>query len=171
MADSVERTADIVADMRRGAQDLVEKKMDFNAKTTSELFQMIEESPEQFARNIQKSSSYGWKMSVSAYLDQLLEQYKMSIPDFIAKTYLSKSFVYQIFSGERNPGRDILLRIAFAMNLTLDETQELLMMGQKGALYPKVRRDAALICCLEQRLSLDETDEFLKSISEKTLVK
>ena len=152
-------------------QDLVEKKMDFNAKTTSELFRMIEESPEQFASNIQKSSSYGWKMSVSSYLDQLLEQYKMSIPDFIAKTYLSKSFVYQIFSGERNPGRDILLRIAFAMNLTLAETQELLMMGQKGALYPKVRRDAAIICCLEQRLSLDETDEFLKSISEKTLVK
>ncbi|MDD7177558.1 MAG: hypothetical protein SPG09_02815 [Lachnospiraceae bacterium] len=57
------------------------------------------------------------------------------------------------------------------MNLTLAETQELLMMGQKGALYPKVRRDAAIICCLEQRLSLDETDEFLKSISEKTLVK
>ena len=114
----------------------MEKKMDFNEKTTSELFQMIEESPERFARIIQKSSSYGWKMSVSAYLDQLLEQYKMSIPDFIAKTYLSKSFVYQIFSGERNPGRDILLRIAFAMNL-----------------------------------SLDETDEFLKSISEKTLVK
>ena len=110
-------------------------------------------------------------MSVSSYLDQLLEQYKMSIPDFITKTYLSKSFVYQIFSGERNPGRDILLRIAVAMNLTLEEAQELLMVGQKGALYPKVRRDAAIICCLEQRLSLDETDEFLKSISEKTLVK
>ena len=149
----------------------MKKKLDFNSKTTSELFQMIEESPEQFASNIQKSKDYGRKMSVASYLDQLLEQYKMSISDFITKTNLSKSFAYQIFSGERNPGRDILLRIAFAMNLTLAETQELLMMGQKGALYPKVRRDAALICCLEQRLSLDETDEFLKSISEKTLVK
>ena len=149
----------------------MKKKLDFNSKTTSELFQMIEESPEQFASNIQESNVYGWKMSVASYLDQLLEQYKMSISDFITKTNLSKSFAYQIFSGERNPGRDILLRIAFAMNLTLEETQELLMMGQKGALYPKVRRDAALICCLEQRLSLDETDEFLKSISEKTLVK
>lgn len=148
----------------------MKKKLDFNSKTTSELFQMIEESPEQFASNIQESNSYGWKMSVASYLDQLLEQYKMSIPDFITKTNLSKSFVYQVFSGERNPGRDILLRIAFAMNLTLEETQELLMMGQKGALYPKVRRDAAIICCLEQRLSLGETDEFLKSIDEKTLL-
>lgn len=148
----------------------MKKKLDFNSKTTSELFQMIEESPEQFASNIQKSKDYGRKMSVASYLDQLLEQYKMSISDFITKTNLSKSFVYQIFAGERNPGRDILLRIAFAMNLTLEETQELLMMGQKGALYPKVRRDAAIICCLEQRLSLGETDEFLESIDEKTLL-
>ncbi len=139
-------------------------------QTTKELFQMIQQSPGRFAKGMKNGEEFNRPLTVPQYLEQLLEKYQMSISELITKTLLSKSFVYQIFSGERNPSRDILLRIAFAMHLTIDETQHLFLVGQKGALYPKVRRDAALMCCLEQRLSLDETEYFLKSIDEKGLV-
>lgn len=142
----------------------------FTTKSTSELFSMIQASPEQFASTMKRDDMFQNTLTVSDYLEKLLDEHNMSIPDLVVKTNLSKSFVYQIFSGERNPGRDILFRIAFAMHLSVDEVQEVLMIGQKGALYPKVRRDAALLCCLEQKLSLDEADEFLKSISEKGLL-
>lgn len=147
-----------------------EKNSVFTTKSTSELFKMIQASPEKFASTIKKDDMFRSTLTVSDYLKRLLDQHNMSIPDLVIKTNLSKSFVYQIFSGERNPGRDILFRIAFAIHLSVDEVQEVLMIGQKGALYPKVRRDAAIICCLEQKLSLDEADEFLKSISEKGLL-
>lgn len=139
-------------------------------QTTKELFQMIQESPGRFAKGMKSGEEFNQPLTVPQYLEQLLDKYQMSISELITKTLLSKSFVYQIFSGERNPSRDILLRIAFAMHLTVDETQHLFLIGQKGALYPKVRRDAALMCCLEQKLSLDETEFFLKSIDEKGLV-
>lgn len=146
------------------------KEKNQEIQTTKELFQMIQESPGRFANGMKKGEDFNRPLTVPQYLEQLLEKYQMSISELITKTLLSKSFVYQVFSGERNPSRDILLRFAFAMHLTVDETQHLFLVGQKGALYPKIRRDAALMCCLEQKLSLDETEYFLKSIDEKGLV-
>lgn len=139
-------------------------------QSTTDLFDMIQDSPEKFANTIKEGAPFDEPLTVARYLESLLVEHQMSIPELIIKTLLSKSFVYQIFSGERNPGRDILLRIAFAMNLSVEETQHLFLVGQKGALYPKVRRDAALICCLEQKLSLDEADSFLESIGERGLL-
>lgn len=139
-------------------------------QSTTDLFDMIQDSPEKFANTIKEGIVFEEPLTVARYLERLLEEHQMTIPDLIIKTLLSKSFVYQIFSGERNPGRDILLRIAFAMNLSVEETQHLFLVGQKGALYPKVRRDAALICCLEQKLSLDDADSFLESIGERGLL-
>jgi len=145
--------------------------MSSEKKTTEELFELIQKSPKVFADALKDAEHDEKFVSISEYLSTLLEEHRMSMQDLIVKSLLSKSFVYQIFSGERNPGRDILLRIAFAMRLSLNETQELLKIGQKGILYPKVRRDAAIICCLERNMTLDETDEFLDSISEKSLLK
>ena len=139
-------------------------------QTTKELFQMIQESPGRFAKGMKSGEEFNQPLTVPQYLEQLLDKYQMSISELITKTLLSKSFVYQILSDERNPGRDILLRIAIAIHLSMEEVQHLLLLAQKGALYPKVRRDAALICCMERKLSLDETDDFLRSIGEKELL-
>ncbi len=147
-----------------------DKEFDWKSKSTSELFKMIQESPKQFAENIKNAQAYDGSLELSEYLWQLLEQHGMMIPDLIVKTLLSKSFVYQVFSGKRNPGRDILLRIAFALHLTVEETQHLFLVGGKGALYPKVRRDAAIIYCLEQEMSLDEANDFLEYVSERGLL-
>ncbi len=106
---------------------------------------------------------------LAEYRDELLKAHTCTIPQVINRTVLSKSFVYQIFNGSRCPNRDILLRIAFAMELTLDETQRLLTLSQRGALYPKVRRDAAIIFCLQRKCTLMDTSELLESIGETPL--
>ena len=138
--------------------------------STTDLFKMLQESPEHFAELIREGKVFDKTMTLADFLNELLVKQNISIPEVVTGSVLSKSFVYQIFNGERNPGRDILLRIAFAMHLTLEETQQLLRLGEKGTLYPRVRRDAAIICCLEQGISLDEADTFLHSISEKGLL-
>jgi hypothetical protein len=78
--------------------------------------------------------------------------------------------VYQVLDGTRTPSRDALLRFAITLRLELPEAQRLLTRAGKSLLYPKVRRDAAIIACVAKRLSLCETDEFLESIGEQTLL-
>ncbi len=102
-------------------------------------------------------------------LQELLEQASMSAPEWMAATNISKSYAYQVLRGERTPGRDILLRTALALKLSLKETQRLLTMGDCGALYPRIRRDAAVIFALNQHMTLLETEDLLTSLPERSL--
>lgn len=104
------------------------------------------------------------------YLTELMEIHNVTVGHIIAKTILSKSYVYQVLSGERKPGRDIIIRMALAANFTLGETQQLLVLGERGVLYPKVKRDAVIMCSIQQKRGLSETHEFLASLGEKGLL-
>ena len=102
-------------------------------------------------------------------LRELLEQKGLSAPEWIAAADISKSYAYQVLRGERIPGRDILLRTALVLRLSLKEAQRLLAVGGCGALYPKIRRDAAVIFALNQHMTLLETEDLLVSLSERSL--
>ena len=93
----------------------------------------------------------------------------MSVSEWIAGANISKSYGYQILRGERTPGRDILLRTALVVQLSLKDTQRLLAVGGCGALYPKVRRDAVVIFALNQKMTLLETEELISSLPERSL--
>lgn len=67
----------------------------------------------------------------------------MTPATLIERSLISRPYVYQMLSGECLPGRDIALRIAFSLALTLEETQQLLRAAQRGELYPKVYRAPA----------------------------
>lgn len=109
--------------------------------------------------------------TVSSYLTELLHMHNCTIAQVIQRANLSKSFGYQIFSGDRVPSRDILLRIVFALKLDMEEAQRLLTISCRGALYPRIRRDAAIIFCLQKHCTLEETSELLEEIGEMSLVK
>lgn len=134
-------------------------------ETTSKLFHRLRnrESGEAFLN--QKSTA----PTCARVLREILEQAGMSAPEWIVGTDISKSYGYQILRGERAPGRDILLRTALALQLSLKETQRLLTVRGCGALYPKVRRDAAVIFALNQKMTLLETEELLASLPERSL--
>lgn len=108
-------------------------------------------------------------LTFSQALRNLLEQTGFSAPEWMAAANISKSYGYQILRGERNPGRDILLRTALALRLSLKETQRLLTVGGCGALYPRVRRDAAVIFALNQNMTLLEAEDLLTSLPERSL--
>lgn len=102
-------------------------------------------------------------------LREILEKAKMSVSEWIAGANISKSYGYQILRGERTPGRDILLRTALVVQLSLKDTQRLLAVGGCGALYPKVRRDVVVIFALNQKMTLLETEELISSLPERSL--
>ncbi len=82
---------------------------------------------------------------------------------------VSKTYFYQLLRGERRPGRDVVLRLALALELGVEETQRLLALSGNGALYPRLRRDAAVIFALSRGMSLLETEELLASLPEPPL--
>lgn len=108
--------------------------------------------------------------SFSEYLHGLITERGIDTAKFGVKTLISRSFAYQILSGTRIPSRDIILRICVAIGCSVDETQRLLMLADRGALYPKVERDAAIIYCLSNGYDLYRADEFLSNLKLRQLL-
>lgn len=63
--------------------------------------------------------------------------------------------------GLKQPSRNKVLMIAISLKASIDETQRLLSLSDNGSLYPKVKRDACLIYCLANHLSVIKTNQYL----------
>ncbi len=108
-------------------------------------------------------------LSTTDLLEQLLQQHDLTKQYVIRKANIERKFGYQIFNGIRNPRRNTLVRIALTMKLTLEETQHLLSVSQRGELNIKKRRDAVLIFCILKNVSLEDTEIILDELSEALL--
>lgn len=113
------------------------------------------------------------QMTAPTFPDRIfryMEERGLTISRLSEMAMLSRSFMYQLCSGDRAPGRDIVLRLALVLRLTVGETQQLLRIAQKGILYPRVRRDAIVIFGLNRQKGVCETDELLTSHGEPSLL-
>ena len=138
--------------------------------STEDLFNIIQSSPESFFDSDLQATLQNSDVMFTDFLKAEMAEANVSPHDLIIRSTLSKSHLYLILSGERHPSRDIVIVLAIALGLPLDKTQRMLKLSQKSELYPRVRRDAAIMCCIEQSRSLTDTNEFLTSISEKALL-
>mgnify|MGYP004527736459 CR=1 FL=1 len=90
---------------------------------------------------------------------------KHEIPaHIIADAGLEKSFGYQLFSGKRKPSRDTVIQLAFGFRCTVDEAQQLLKISGLSVLYPRVKRDSAIIYCLYNNISFVNTQLILEEL-------
>lgn len=137
--------------------------------TTENLWKMVEESKD-ICENWSEMSSHMNSLSFHEQLFQLAKQRGTNAAQVGKKALLSRSFSYQIFSGERIPKRDIILRIAIALSLDIPETQRLLCLASRGDLYPKIKRDSIIIFCLKNNYDIYKTDEILISLGQQSLL-
>ena len=107
--------------------------------------------------------------TLSNYLAQLLAEKGLSRAKVIEQANLARAYGYQIFQGEKQPSRDKLLAIAFAMHLSLDECNRMLTLAHANILYSKNRRDAILIYGLSKGISIYEVNDLLLSVEEEAL--
>jgi len=103
------------------------------------------------------------------YLHTILEERGMTVIQAIQRCNLDRSYGYQLFNGTRRPPRDVLLTLAVHLGLTEAETQRILKLAGRSVLYARNRRDAAVLYCLNRRLSLAETDELLSGLGVEPL--
>ena len=101
-------------------------------------------------------------MSLPNYLDRLLEKKSMLKADVIKRAHIDRVYGYQIFRGSRFPSRDKVLLLGFGFSLAADEMQKLLKAAGYALLYPKIKRDAAVLYCLNKGYDLFNTQFMLQ---------
>lgn len=107
--------------------------------------------------------------TLAEYLNQLLSEKGRKRSDVVREAGINETFGYQIFKGQRNPSRDKVLQLAFALECDLVETNRLLKAAGVNELYCKDRRDAIILFCIDRGLGLTRADEELYRFGEETL--
>lgn len=110
---------------------------------------------------VEKNADEMQLQSFSEYITGLCEK-KGEVPERIIKrSNIERSFGHQLFKGKKKPSRDTVLQLAFGFEADMDTVQELLKHAGMSALYPRVKRDTAILYCLHNRFSIVETQNVL----------
>ena len=110
---------------------------------------------------MEKNEVYMQAPSFAAYINRLCEEYGLVPERVIKQAQIERSYGHQLFNGTRTPSRDKALQLAFAFRLNVEQTQDLLRLAGKGALYPKLKRDAVIINCLSRGKNMFQVQEAL----------
>lgn len=87
---------------------------------------------------------------------------KGMIPErVIRNSEIDRSYGHQLFNGTRQPSRDKVLQLAFGLGLRVDEAQRLLRSADKSPLYPRIKRDAAVLFGLGKSMNILEVQSLL----------
>jgi hypothetical protein len=105
------------------------------------------------------------------YIKDLLHQKNISQQLTFLKADIPEKYGYKLLSGEkRTRQRDVILRICYAAELTLEETQRALKKYGLPELYAKVPRDAFLMVVFNDRPgSVIDVNSLLKEKGFDTL--
>lgn len=138
-------------------------------KSTQELLEILKQAP-QIDDYIEKEEDNMVQMELYQYLQNLLEKKQLSPSQLITLSGLDRTYTYQILSGKKNPSRDKVLAISFAMGLSFEETQSLLKATGYPILYARLKRDSILIFALQHKVTLTDVNELLFDFKFDTLV-
>ena len=128
--------------------------------STDQLMALLfkERDIEQF---LQRDESSFLLPTFAEYMTDWCKKHDQVPEKVILRANLDKSYGHQLFSGKRNPSRDTVLQMAFAIGADLPQAQEMLKIARKSILYPRVKRDAVIIYCLHNSISLTDTEIIL----------
>ncbi len=143
-------------------------KLPDSTTKTSALFRNLFQTPnlKQFIENNEDAMQVP---ALHEYLTALCAEKSVKKEDVIRRACIERTYGHQLFNGTRNPSRDKVLQLAVGFGLNVDETQKLLQTAGKSILYPKLKRDAALIYCITHRFEMIETQSMLQELSLRML--
>ncbi|MDR1688147.1 MAG: hypothetical protein LBS21_05995 [Clostridiales bacterium] len=114
-----------------------------------------------FIKHFDRQMEY---VSFDTYITELCIG-KNKIPEHvILNAGIERSYGHQLFSGRRKPSRDKAIQLAFGFEMTFSETQALLKAARKSPLYPRIKRDAAIIFALERKVTIVDFQNMLSDL-------
>ena len=97
------------------------------------------------------------------YMNRKIKENGLKKQDVLLRADISQGYGYKLLNEEKHTKqRDIILRLCYAAELTLKETQHVLKLYQMEELYPKYSRDAFIMACFNNRPgSIIEVNELM----------
>ena len=135
-------------------------------KNTDDLMNSLHgANPEQVQTYLRETFAQGQPNFVS-YMDELLASKGMKRQEVLLRANLPQKYGYKLLTGEAHTtNRDKILRLCFAMELDLKQTQRALKLYGMNELYPKNQRDVILIVALgKKQYDISQVDEELKKL-------
>ena len=108
-------------------------------------------------------------LEFSSYIKDYLERNSISLSSLQKRSYIERSYFYQIVRGHKHPGRDKVVSIALAAGMTLSDTQIALQKAGGWSLCCIDTRDSVLIYAVNKSLSIAETNSLLEHYGEGRL--
>jgi len=102
------------------------------------------------------------EVKVLARLNELCEAHGKSCAQVQDESGLAKSTFYACINGKRKFRKEHIIRIGFALGLSVEELNDLLKITQHKELYAKNKVDAIFIYALNNNKELFEIEPLLK---------
>ena len=137
-------------------------------KNTDDLNQELMSAPDidSYIKNNQTSFA---ERSVTELLASFYQRQGLSKAELARRSCMSEVYLHQVFAGRRNPSRDKLLCLCIGMELSFDETQELLKEAAYAQLCPRIKREAVIIHGIVHHTPLEEINDRLFAEDEAAL--
>ena len=100
--------------------------------------------------------------SFSEYIQEQCHRKGKTPRSIIKRSGIERTYGYQLFNSTRKPSRDKVLQLAIGFGLNVEETQNMLRIADKSILYPKIKRDAAILFCIVHEMGFAETQKALE---------
>ncbi|SEA49614.1 hypothetical protein SAMN05216349_11457 [Oribacterium sp. KHPX15] len=118
-------------------------------KTTKELEEILEHTHPKDIENFVKANEddlLDGDRNFMKYMNERLKEKGLQKQDVLLRADISQGYGYKLLTEEKvTKQRDIILRICYAANFTLKETQNALKIYQMDILYARNPRDALLM--------------------------
>lgn len=101
--------------------------------------------------------------SLGDYWGEIIAAQPLSRREIIRRADFPEKYGYKLLSGEnRTSERDYVLRFCIVLGMTLKQTQRALELNEMRPLYPRDRRDMALIVAINSGMTgVDEVNALL----------
>lgn len=143
-------------------------------KNTDELEEMLEKThPTKVAEFLDSNSEYmlSEDRNFMNYMNEKLKEKKISKQEVFLKADISQGYGYKLLTEEKvTRQRDVILRICYAAEFTLQEVQQALKIYHMNTLYVRDARDALIMTCFNERPgSIMDVNELLYNNHMKPL--
>ena len=140
-------------------------------KSTSEIENEIEKAVSwDDLKNVIKENQKE-RQTFGGRLEELCKTYGIAIQklqiDLEVKFAVSRASFYAAKNGSRNPKKETVIKIAFAMGITAEELNELLKLAKHKELYAKNKEDAVILFGIKNKKRIEEIDQVLRSVGSK----
>lgn len=95
------------------------------------------------------------------YIKKLCYMTKQVPERVIKHAAIERTYGHQLFNGTRKPSRDKVIQLAFGFGFDVEGVQNLLRIAQKSPLYPRIKRDAAILYCINHHATIEEVQGLL----------